>query len=705
MKCIRSLLAIVFLSGLVAVGQEVDTLPRLKDGQAPRNFDEMWGGFDPRAEPLEIELLKEWEEEGVVLRVVRFRIGVFKGQKARLAAIYGFPKDVSRTGSQASGSGSFFGGNSSLIEETSTPKNVPVPLSFQGKRRLSREPLPPTAARLPGLVQIHGGGQYADHRACLMNAKRGYATVSIAWAGRISAPDYRVSPAEVKLFWDGKTDDPQYKLTTDWGAVDGYHAPGRNPGNVFPSAKPAAWTLDEVESPRNSGWFLCALATRRALTFLQQQPEVDPDRLGVYGHSMGGKLTVMTAVDSRVKAAAPSCGGISDRDNNSPLFRATLGDDVSLQQISCPIIFLSPANDFHGRIGDLPKAIAEINSDQWRVTCSPHHNHQDTPPYEVATMLWMDQHLKGTFSFPQTPETTLSLQTDDGVPSFRVQPDRSKPVLSVDVFYTQHGKADERPEDRESTMHRFWHYAKAEEAGGVWTATLPLNSVEKPLWVYANVAYPLDEPVSGAGYYYGTYTATSFNVSSLLQIATPTELAAAGTRATLTPSLLIDSFEGDWEKGWFTYKPDEWARTTHKIGDETYAAPEGAALAFEVLAQQSNTLVVLIDDCAAEVPLNGGDRWQTVVLNPQDFRDADGDPLAGWQNIRQLKLTYAEHLKPKRGSEGATRLVGKHWLGASPKFRNLRWQVAAAEEEASRAKADSAFREPGVCQVAGHGGS
>ncbi|MCA9267821.1 MAG: acetylxylan esterase, partial [Planctomycetales bacterium] len=286
----------------------------------------MWAGFDPRAEPLEIETLREWEEQDVVLRIVRFRIGVFKGQVARLAAVYGFPKSATTSG-----------------------------------------------AKLPGLVQIHGGGQYADHKACLMNARRGYATISIAWAGRISAPDYRVSPAEVKLFWEGKTDHADYKLTTDWGAVDGYHAPGRNAGNQFPSAMPAAWTLDDVESPRNSGWFLCALAARRALTFLERQPEVDPERLGVYGHSMGGKLTVMTAVDPRVKAAAPSCGGISDRDNKSELFRKTLGDDVSLRHVSCPIVFLSPANDFHGRIGDLPAAVHEIQSSQWRVTCSPHH--------------------------------------------------------------------------------------------------------------------------------------------------------------------------------------------------------------------------------------------------------------------------------------------------------------------------------------------
>jgi len=637
MQFFTSLFAIAFIGCPLVSGSEPDTLPPFEDARAPKNFAEMWAGFDPRAEPLEVEVLKEWEEEDVLLRIVRFRIGVFKGQKARLAAVYGFPKNASESG-----------------------------------------------MKLPGLVQIHGGGQYADHRACLMNAKRGYATVSIAWAGRINAPGYQVTPAEVKLFWDGKTEDPKYKLTTDWGAVDGYHAPGRNPGNVFPSARPAAWTLDEVESPRNSAWFLCALAARRALTFLEQQPDVDPDRLGVYGHSMGGKLAVMTAADSRVKAAAPSCGGISDRDNDSPLFRATLGDNVSLKKVSCPIIFLSPANDFHGRIGDLPHAVREVSSKERRVTCSPHHNHQDTAEYEVATMLWFDQHLKGTFAFPKTPESALKLDTADGVPTITVRPDPSKPIVSVDVFYTQHGKPDERPGDRENTMHRFWHHAQASEADGRWTAKLPVQSTAKPLWVYANVVYPLDAPVVGAGYYYGTYTANTFNLSSLLQVATPNDLQTAGIRATLKPSLVIENFEGDWEKEWFTYKPTEWARATHKVYDDTWKAPEKAKLALKVRAAEANRLVVMIDGYAAEVELAGGTQWQDVVLVPNDFQNLAGEPLPSWENIKQLKLGHAERLQPKPGDTTKPRIVGKNWRGPKPEFRELRWQLPNASSESTQ---------------------
>lgn len=619
---------LILLLSISSLHAEEETLPPLKDGIAPSNFEEMWSGFDPEKEPLEVETRLEWEEDDVVLRIVRFRIGIFKGQKAKLAAVYGYPKSIKQS-----------------------------------------------SEKIPGLVQIHGGGQYADYKACLLNAKRGYATVSIAWAGRISAPDYRVTPKEVKLFWDNKTDDPAYRATTNWGALDGYHAPGRNSGNVFPSAKAAEWTLDSVESPRNSGWYLCALAARRALTFLEHQPEVDPDRLGVYGHSMGGKLTVMTAVDSRVKAAAPSCGGISDRYNSSELFNSTIGDDVSLKHVSCPIVFLSPANDFHGRIGDLPDSIEEIQSGDWRVTCSPHHNHQDTAEYEVDSLLWFDQHLKQSFQFPQTPETTLKLKTNDDVPLFKVRPDAAKPIRSVDIFYTQHGKPIETPTDRINSMHRFWHHADAVETNGEWQAKLPIATTDQPLWVFANVNYELEKPVTGAGYYYGEYTANSFNLSSLLKQVSPEELAAANVKPTHKPSPVIETFDEGWEKEWFTYRPQEWARSTHKLYQSEFQPPKEAKLELEVLADQPNELVILIDDHTAVTELSGGSNWQKVSLSPDDFKNIAGETFADWNDLKRLKLSPSERLRPGRGQDLKTKVVGKNWQGAAPRFRNMRWAL------------------------------
>tara|TARA_B110000285_G_scaffold50343_1_gene57192 strand:- start:541 stop:1482 length:942 start_codon:yes stop_codon:yes gene_type:complete len=110
-----------------------DTLPPLTNG-APQTVEELWAGYDPRAEPLDTEILYSWEEDGITLKVVRYRVGIFGGEKAMVAGVYGYP-----TGQ----------------------------------------------TNLPALVNIHGGGQYADYRSCLSNAKRGYATLTVAWAGRI----------------------------------------------------------------------------------------------------------------------------------------------------------------------------------------------------------------------------------------------------------------------------------------------------------------------------------------------------------------------------------------------------------------------------------------------------------------------------------------------------------------------------------------
>ena len=602
-----------------------ETLPPLPAGHTPGNVEELYAGYDPAAEPLETEVLKEWEDDGVVLRVVRYRIGIFKGRKAMMAAIYGFPKG--------------------------------------GKR-------------LPGLVQVHGGGQFADFRAPWTNAKRGYATLSLAWAGRISAPVYQVDNRTVKLFWDGKTADPDYKLTTDWGALDAYHAPSRNAQNAFASVAPAAWTLDAVDSPRNNPWFLCVLGARRAVTFLAEQPEVDAQKLGVYGHSMGGKITVMTAAtDARVKAAAPSCGGLSDRASDNALYRATLGDDAYLRRVVCPILFLSPANDFHGHIQDLQLALTEIKSPDWRVTCSPHGNHQDLPAYEVATLLWFDQQLKGSFRIPETPGTALDLTGSGGVPLLRVKPDNSTSIREIDVYYTQQGPNAGESEDLEHATNRFWHHAAAVRRGNAWVADLPLLTVARPLWVYANVLYPLAEPVTGAGYYYGTYTATQFNLSSKMSIVSPQQLQAAGVRASDQPALMIEEFGPYWRKEWFTYdQTDDWARKTHKLYDPKWTPPEAATLAMDVRSEQPNTLVVGLDHFAAAVRLIGGSSWQQVILTPADFHDASNNPLAGWKGIRELRLGDRETLRADDGGDGKQRVLGAKWQGAPPTFRKLRWQ-------------------------------
>ena len=62
----------------------------------PQSVQELWVDFDPRRDPLEMEVIREWKEEGGVFRLVRYLIGTFKGKPARMAAIYGFPVRASK---------------------------------------------------------------------------------------------------------------------------------------------------------------------------------------------------------------------------------------------------------------------------------------------------------------------------------------------------------------------------------------------------------------------------------------------------------------------------------------------------------------------------------------------------------------------------------------------------------------------------------
>ena len=605
-----------------------ESLPLYSHETPFNSVDTMWQGYNPRLENLETEILKEWEQDDVILRVIRYRIGEFKGKRAMMAGVYGFPKG---------------------------------------------------AQTVPGLLQVHGGGQYADHRAVFSNAKRGYATLSIAWAGRISAPGYSVAPNEVKLFWAGKSDDPKYKLTTDWGALDAYHAPSRNGKDAFSSIPVAEWTIDPVLSPRNNSWFLVTLAGRRGLTFLERQPEVDGEKLGVYGHSMGGKLTVMIAgADERVKAAVPSCGGISDRYSVNELHSATVSDPPSLRRVSCPIFFLSPANDFHGRINDLEKAVGEIQTKDWRVSCSPHHNHQDTPPYEVATQIWFDQHLKATFKAPKTPQAEIILK-QGMLPQFSVRPDPNRKVRSVEIYFTQQGILQEpggTKDDSRNTKHRFWKFIEPQKdsTSEGWLADLPIFSVERPVWAYANVLYDLEDTIVGAGYYYGTYETKTLNLSSLLQVISPDKLSNSGTSFPKARDFMIEGFNASWRKDWFAYNSNKWGVRTNKLYEPRYSAPGPTSrLSLEVSTEMTNKMVLWLDGYGVEFKVLGSGTWQRFSFPLSALKNGEGKSLPSWSGVRELRLDDVEKLELPRGSKGSAVKIGSPWVGEPPKFRNLRW--------------------------------
>ncbi len=86
---------------------------------------------------------------------------------------------------------------------------------------------------------------------------------------------------------------------------------------------------------------------KRALDYLESRPEVDAKRLGATGCSGGGTLTTyIAALDSRIKAAAPSCymnsykvlftGSIGDSEQSFPNFLSSGLDQTDYAELFAP---------------------------------------------------------------------------------------------------------------------------------------------------------------------------------------------------------------------------------------------------------------------------------------------------------------------------------------------------------------------------------
>ena len=574
----------------------------------PKTVKELFADFDPRKEPLDAKVVREWENDGIAYRYVTFHIGNFKGTPARMAAFYAFPKG---------------------------------------------------ALKLPGLLHLHGGGQRAFLHEVEFYAKRGYACLSINWGSR-----------EME---EAKPGDPN----TDWGAVD----PTQQNVPGYFNLKPGEKYLDPVESPRNNNWYLLTLGARRGLTFLEQQKEVDPEMMGLYGHSMGGNLTVYVAgTDDRVKVAAPSVGGSGFRTQPWPLlpeqrkqsingdvglFDATIGFESYAPHIKAPLLWLGATNDFHGIMDDTYRTGELIPHQNVRYAFTPHMNHRFTPEFAVARPLWIDQFLKGSFTFPGTPESKLVLTAEDGVPALEVKPDTSLPIERVQLLYS----VDPDPQAR------FWRTAQASKDGNLWIAKLPILSVEQPLLAYANVYYKIPKNSSAPQ----AEPSDSLAISSMLHTATPDDLRREEVKATDARSSLIDDFSHGWQD-WYTLSannPHHWEYSTRKLNDPKWQGQPDEKLAFEVHSEHENELVIVLtenffrsyrgksQEFVAVVKLCGG-KQETIALKPDAFTTTTGEKLSSWKNVDLLSFrAYFE-------KEG--RLLGsKSWKGPQPNFHELRW--------------------------------
>lgn len=596
-----------------------------------QSVTELWADFDPRKDPLEVEVIREWKEGGGVFRHVRFLIGTFKGQPARMAAIYGFPERATR-------------------EE-----------------------------KLPAVMHIHGGGQRAFLHEVKLLVGRGYAALSVNWGG---SGDGKPPFNSVEGAQPGDSN-------TDWGAVDPSQLNAERYHSILPGPKQV---FEDREHPKNCNWYLLTLGCRRGLTFLEQQPEVDPRRLGVHGYSMGGNLTMyVIGTDDRVKAAVPAVGGAGWRwqphefiggaaqedhiRGSVETFARTLSFESYAPLIKCPVLHRSGTNDFHGWMDDVYRTNALIPNQPTRYSFAPHLNHRLIPEVEVAMPLWFDHFLKGGPALPETPQTELVLQTADRIPQLQVSVGKHDwPVSRCEVYYS----VDPDP------RARFWRSVDVVRDGDSFTAKLPLHALELPLFAFANVYFKLPEPVSLNAIPGHRESVREVCLSSLLQRAEPKSLSDAGVLATLKLTPLIDDFSSGL-RDWYQYNAGNLTHLetwTRKITDPLYRGSSDSKLKVTLVMPKTNRIAFVAQQnewrsyrgprltfvCEREIP--GSDAEQTLLLEPSNFVPPYGDSaaLTSWAELDQLGI--CAHFTQRR----APRMEVPLWNGAALKLLRVEWE-------------------------------
>ena len=320
--------------------------------------------------------MREWEEDGVVVRVVRYFIGSFKDKPAWMAAFYAAPK---------------------------------------GRKQL------------PGVLHMHGGGQRANLNLVKYHAGRGYAALSVNWGGR---PMEGAKPGEANTDW-GAVDPTQNN-------VRGYF--NLQPGDKFLDAQDSPrnynWfllvslsTRADVSGTATGGGRQTAGHSGGAFDGWQSHDVRGGHRRAREGGlALGGRHGLPAGWIFPCAAANPA------GDGRSRVVSAYDGVSVLRAAHSGTATALGASNDFHGQMDATYATGARVPKEvPQRFVFAPHFNHRFNPAEQVARILWLDQHLKGGVKLPDTPQSEFGFGK---TAVLYVDPAKGLPVKRVEIYYS-----------------------------------------------------------------------------------------------------------------------------------------------------------------------------------------------------------------------------------------------------------------------------
>jgi hypothetical protein len=436
-------------------------------------------------------------------------------------------------------------------------------------------------------------------------------------------------------------------------------------------------------TPLHNPWYHWMLACRRGLTFLESQSEVDGDRLGIFGISVGGTLTWgVASVDSRVKAAVPiyGCGWefypyppdtTSPVDDDLKLWRQLIAPESHAARITCPILWLNATNDFHGRMDLGFLTLAMVKSPVRGQVFTPNYDHHIEPEEARSLPQFMDRHLRQIGDeWPATPGLEF---VGNGVPTMRMSPANPDFVDHVDIFYCLNN-------DWPTT--RFWRAVDdVRREGNVFAGSAPFLEVGDVLFAFGNVSYESGVRVSSS--LVRQSTATLVGAEPTLRRDDLIDAMNDSTAWCWVPAYTDPSRDNRFFAAWngeagergFTLDPKTFHYPgemsfhfgTRKIGDPQFRGIGRSLLQLDCLSgHEPTSLTVRVRSrnvgepereysATSDLPVGEGN-WKTWEWQAAQFKDAAGSGLTNWDRVEHFIVS---------GTSPANR---------PPVFKRLRWK-------------------------------
>jgi len=496
------------------------------------------------------------------------------------------------------------------------------------------------ALHAPALLNVHGWMQSANIPQDFV--KDGWAVMSFDYCGDFGG----------KL---KRKDFTKYPESLQHGNMGGPLV-----FNSFPGGK-------SITDPKQSTAYLWYALQRRVLSYLEQQKEVDKNRIGAQGYSYGGYLLWNLGMDKRVKAMVPYfCSGWCEyyrnkavwmynnpyveppKSSGEEIFLAGLAPEAHCPYITVPTLWLNGSNDHaggHERGCENFKMFKPGVPWDFAVQARAHHN---TEKLGQDGKIWLEKYVLGKDHFwPTRPKSTIRLDAH-GVPELVVTPASKERVKNVEIYYALKSPAN---------FARFWRDAACVAKDGVWVAKMPVMNVDDYVFGYANITYENTVVVS-----------TDFNA------AIPSKLGPA--KATDTKSDLMSA--GDGVGAWTGAAPAEGVggikgfraidnnkgTATEQFLDPKWKPALGAMLSFKFYCTEPQKLRLTTSSSSGssqcELEITASDNWQEMVLPAEKLLSTSNQqPMKSWTGTDSLRLM------PKPGSD-ITKVVfaGFKWVDA-----------------------------------------